>query len=138
MLKMRNLLALVATALLIGAIMPASAQDAKPGELPDPDGKPADMSKPVKVFILMGQSNMLEMGKVAGDTDGAGFFVRAAQPQPVQSDLRGRSAVGLFEDQAHRMPAHDLACERQVELCRGPRVMHGPLFKVRCVDLADG
>jgi len=34
--------------------------------LPDPDGKPADMTKPVQVFILMGQSNMLGFGKVAG------------------------------------------------------------------------
>ena len=40
-------------------------------ELPDPDGKPADMSKPVKVFIIMGQSNTLEMGKVAGDAEGS-------------------------------------------------------------------
>ena len=39
-------------------------------ELPDPDGKPADMSKPVKVFIIMGQSNTLEMGRVKGDKDG--------------------------------------------------------------------
>ncbi len=37
----------------------SSAQD-----LPDPDGKPADVSKPVKVFLIMGQSNTLEMGKV--------------------------------------------------------------------------
>lgn len=35
-------------------------------DLPDPDGKPADMTKPVKVFILMGQSNMLGFGKIAG------------------------------------------------------------------------
>lgn len=34
--------------------------------LPDPDGASADMSKPVQVFILMGQSNMLGFGKVAG------------------------------------------------------------------------
>ena len=27
--------------------------------LPDPDTKPAAMDKPVKVFILLGQSNML-------------------------------------------------------------------------------
>jgi hypothetical protein len=40
-------------------------------ELPDPDGKPADASKPVKVYILMGQSNMLEMGKVAVDMEGS-------------------------------------------------------------------
>lgn len=33
-------------------------------DLPDPDGKPADMSKPVQVFLIMGQSNTLEMGKV--------------------------------------------------------------------------
>ena len=40
-------------------------------DLPDPDGKPADMSKPVKVFLIMGQSNTLEMGKVKGDKEGA-------------------------------------------------------------------
>jgi hypothetical protein len=40
-------------------------------DLPDPDGKPADMSKPVKVFLIMGQSNTLEMGAVKGDKDGA-------------------------------------------------------------------
>ena len=38
--------------------------------LPDPDGKSADMSKPVQVYILMGQSNMLNFGKVKGDKDG--------------------------------------------------------------------
>ena len=38
----------------------ATAQD----KLPDPDGKPADMKKPVQVFLIMGQSNTLEMGKV--------------------------------------------------------------------------
>ena len=39
--------------------------------LPDPDGKSADMTKKVKVFIIMGQSNTLEMGKVKGDKDGS-------------------------------------------------------------------
>ncbi len=42
-----------------------------PEEMPDPDGKEADMSKPVQVFILMGQSNMLGFGKVAGDKAGS-------------------------------------------------------------------
>lgn len=37
----------------------------------DPDGKPADMSKPVQVFIIMGQSNTLEMGRVKGDKEGS-------------------------------------------------------------------
>jgi hypothetical protein len=35
-------------------------------DLPDPDGKPGDMSKPVQVYILLGQSNMLGFGKVPG------------------------------------------------------------------------
>ena len=43
------------------ALAGASAAD-----LPDPDGKPADMSRPVQVFILLGQSNMLGAGKVGG------------------------------------------------------------------------
>lgn len=38
--------------------------------LPDPNGRSADMSKPVQIYILMGQSNMLNFGKVKGDKDG--------------------------------------------------------------------
>ena len=34
-------------------------------QLPRPDTKPADLKKPVKVFILMGQSNMFGMGDVS-------------------------------------------------------------------------
>jgi len=40
-------------------------------DLPDPDGQPADMSQKVKVFIIMGQSNTLEMGRVKGDKEGS-------------------------------------------------------------------
>ena len=52
----RNTLEFVFTvvAMLLLA-MPAPADD----QLPDPDGKPADMSRPVQVYILLGQSNML-------------------------------------------------------------------------------
>ena len=38
--------------------------------LPDPDGKPADMTKPVQVYILLGQSNMLGAGRITGNKDG--------------------------------------------------------------------
>ncbi|MFM7071229.1 MAG: sialate O-acetylesterase [Planctomycetota bacterium] len=34
--------------------------------IPHHDGKPADMAKPVQVFILLGQSNMVGLGKVKG------------------------------------------------------------------------
>lgn len=55
----RNLAALVALAV---AAYGAPAQDLK--ELPRPDGKPADHTKKVRVFILLGQSNMLGFGRV--------------------------------------------------------------------------
>jgi alpha-galactosidase len=37
-----------------------------PAELPRPDGKPADATKPVKVYILAGQSNMVGFGTLSG------------------------------------------------------------------------
>ncbi len=37
-------------------------------QLPDPDTKPPATDKPVKVFILMGQSNMLGFGRIDPDT----------------------------------------------------------------------
>ena len=37
-------------------------------QLPKPDAQSADMTKPVKVFILMGQSNMVGMGEVGPET----------------------------------------------------------------------
>jgi len=52
---------LFAAVAMLFLTMPAAAD-----QLPDPDGKPADMSKPVQVFILMGQSNMLGFGKITG------------------------------------------------------------------------
>jgi len=49
-----------------------------PKPLPDPDGKPANMAKPVQVFILLGQSNMLGFGKI-GAADKAGSLTHAVQ-----------------------------------------------------------
>ncbi len=51
----------------IGFLSSSSSRAGKVEELPevwpDPDGKAADMSKPVQVYILLGQSNMLGFGK---------------------------------------------------------------------------
>lgn len=60
-----NRIVLSATLTAVFALQAFAAE-----QLPDPDGKEADMSKPVKVFIIMGQSNTLEMGGVAGDKEG--------------------------------------------------------------------
>ncbi len=59
MYKISQKLAALCSASLLAA---ASTHAADP---PKPDGKPADMTKPVKVFIIMGQSNTLEMGNVS-------------------------------------------------------------------------
>jgi alpha-galactosidase len=55
---------LTAFALLLIAL-PVSAADV-PAQLPDPDGKPGNATKPVKVYILAGQSNMVGMGNLSG------------------------------------------------------------------------
>ena len=63
-----------------------------PDVLPDPDGKEADMSKPVQVFILMGQSNMLGFGN-AGTLKGIAaekypYLVDDAGAWNVRKDVR--------------------------------------------------
>ena len=50
---------------LSGMVLHAAAKDI-PVELPKPDGKPGDATKPVKVYILAGQSNMVGMGDISG------------------------------------------------------------------------
>jgi hypothetical protein len=54
----------LAALFLVIHALPVTAGKPLPKQLPDPDGKPAEMSKPVKVFILLGQSNMLGFGKI--------------------------------------------------------------------------
>lgn len=49
-------------------------------DLPAPDGKPAKMSKKVKVFILLGQSNMLGAGKI-GPVDKANSLEHACKKE---------------------------------------------------------
>ena len=57
--------------ILVGLVSIESIFAQNPDPLPVPDGTAADMGKPVQVYILLGQSNMLGFGKIAGaDTDG--------------------------------------------------------------------
>lgn len=81
---MQNLIKLPVALLAVSILATTSlfAQD-----LPDPDGKPADITKPVKVFIVMGQSNTLEMGAVGGDKDGA-----------LEKAIKGENLYGFLTD----------------------------------------
>jgi hypothetical protein len=85
--RTRSLLPTAAVALVLLAL-PAFAAEV-PDPLPDPDGKPADMSKPVQVYILMGQSNMLEMGKVKGDDGSLEHAVKEKTLYPYLVDDAG-------------------------------------------------
>ena len=65
--KNKFIYTLAAATILTALPLPVLADD---HTLADPDGKPADMSKPVQVYILMGQSNMLGFGNIGGGKDG--------------------------------------------------------------------
>ena len=53
----------------VSGVLAAEKFDTDPKhQLPKPDKKPADVKKPVKVFILLGQSNMVGMGEVGPET----------------------------------------------------------------------
>ncbi len=53
---------------LAGALAAEDAGTPRRPALARPDGKPPDTTKPVKVFILMGQSNMVGMGDIGPET----------------------------------------------------------------------
>ena len=62
--RIKTLLTLAALA-MAALILPAAAKEI-PAQLPDPDTAPVDTSKPVQVYILAGQSNMVGMGNISG------------------------------------------------------------------------
>lgn len=66
----------------------ASAQNAAL-EIKRHDSKPADMTKPVQVFILLGQSNMVGLGKVKGGDGSLEFAVKEKKKYPYLVDDAG-------------------------------------------------
>ncbi|MFK7788641.1 MAG: sialate O-acetylesterase, partial [Phycisphaeraceae bacterium] len=83
----KRFLMFFAVALFILNAGSAMAEDT--ASLPDPDGKPADMTKPVQVFILMGQSNMLGFGKVNGGDGSLAHAVKEKGLYPYLVDDAG-------------------------------------------------
>ena len=85
--RMFVVLCLLATVCMFAANV--SAAD-KAKQLPDPDGKPADMTKPVQVYILLGQSNMVGAGKIKGEKEGfLTYAVQAKNKYPYLVDDEG-------------------------------------------------
>ena len=82
--KVTKLSSLIAT-LSLGTAPLSHAEQS----LPDPDGKPANMSKPVQVYILMGQSNMLGFGKINGGEGSLEHAVKEKKLYPYLIDVEG-------------------------------------------------
>lgn len=74
------------TALALSSFASLSAADEA---IPKPDDKPADMTKPVQVFVMMGQSNMVGMGKVSGPADSLEAATKTDKKYPYLLDEAG-------------------------------------------------
>src|SRR6187401_2126806 len=81
--KLHTLIHSIATAALLTSTIAA------PPEIKPRDGKPADMAKPVQVFILLGQSNMVGLGKVGGPDGSLEFAVKEKKMYPYLVDTAG-------------------------------------------------
>jgi hypothetical protein len=82
----------LAAVALVFAAAPGIAQEASQA-IPRPDGQPADMTKPVQVFLLLGQSNMVGLGKVKGTETSLEHAVREKQKYPYLVDEAGAWSV---------------------------------------------
>ena len=79
----------VSSTILVMAVGLSLAAAEIPAVLPRSDGKPADMSKPVKVFILMGQSNAIGFGKITGGEGSLENAVKNKGKYPYLVDAAG-------------------------------------------------
>jgi hypothetical protein len=86
----RRAFALSSIALTVLALTPFATGLAAEPPIPKPDGKPADMTKPVQVFILMGQSNMVGMGKITGPEGSLENAVKTKNLYPYLVDEAGK------------------------------------------------
>lgn len=95
---------LLAATLTIAPILSAATEQTP---LPDPDGQPADMSKPVKVFILLGQSNMLGFGRVDPEEQNGtlSHLVKQEKKYPYLIDDAGNWTVRKDVRNVHVMDA---------------------------------
>jgi hypothetical protein len=81
------MLAALAIGLFAAAAEPTGADPS--GQLSTPDGKTPDQTQKVKVFILMGQSNMVGMGKISGGEGALETAVKEKKKYPYLVDAAG-------------------------------------------------
>ena len=79
----------VVVALVSDGLPVAGFQDVVSSSIQPHDGQPADMQQPVRVFILMGQSNMVGLGRVTGGEGSLENAVRNKQKYPYLTETGG-------------------------------------------------
>jgi Carbohydrate esterase, sialic acid-specific acetylesterase len=79
--KIARICLLLSLTLLLAGTTPAIGPGIVPAQLPAVDGKPGDPSKPVKVYILSGQSNMVGMGTLSGARNAYSGIFYSSDPE---------------------------------------------------------
>ncbi len=90
--RIKTVLTLAAVAMAF-MVLPAVADIPGPHDLPDPDTTPPDTTKPVKVYILSGQSNMVGIGYVNDPDPGSLSTVTTEGMFPHMVDAAGAWTV---------------------------------------------
>jgi len=79
----------IPTVFITAALLTQLALPAADMPVPRPNGKPADMTKKVKIFILLGQSNMVGLGKIKGGEGSLENAVKEKKKYPYLVDETG-------------------------------------------------
>ena len=121
----------IPTALITAALLTQLALPAADTPAPRPNGKPADMTKKVKVFILLGQSNMVGMGKIKGGEGSLENAVKEKKKYPYLVDEAGN----WVERQDVRYMTEELPVKTILDA--RPRLVAGAFAVVRDAHLAE-
>ncbi len=101
------------TLLLAALSLTALHADPIPLELARPDGKPGDTTKPLKVYVLAGQSNMVGMGDLKGARPPYPSVYLSADPAVIEGSMhagtsRSKGACKWFWKDAPALRSHGL------------------------------
>ncbi len=77
----------ILTVAIVGSLLSGLHSEAIPLHLPRPDGQPGNPAKPVKVYILAGQSNMVGMGDITGASPAYPSVYLSADPAIIAGEM---------------------------------------------------
>ena len=108
--------------------------------LPRPDGKPGDATKPVKVYILAGQSNMVGMGDISGARPPYPSVFLSADPRIIPGSMPIGGA-GLAMHGVYQSAEANAAKGAKVSLYKGaydPKGDYAKLTSAKAATVALG